>query len=227
MDLDNLRPPLPPRKGDILFRDDLPDWQNNACLDVIHGDEDLGYTEGYLRGAQKLVQHVVETGRDQDLLVYPIIFLFRHHVELVLKRIIARAPYLMDREPTDVEKRHLGKHRLDLLWTDLKPMFSTIFQKAGWGTPDREDIEGVDDYVRQLQELDPDSFSFRYARTKDGSRTLPSHFKRVNVQHFAEMMERLSAYLDGIDSATDHLEECKAEMEAEWRSEMASYMDRS
>jgi hypothetical protein len=225
MDPDDLKPPPLPRKSDILFRDDLPDWQNNACLNVMHGGDHLGYMEGYLRGAQKLVQHVIETGRDQDFLVYPIIFLFRHHIELVLKRIILRAPYLIERKLTDAEKRHLGKHRLDLLWQDLKPMFTIICERAGWGTPDSEDVAGIDAYIWQLQELDPDSFSFRYARTKDGSPTLPSDLKGVNVRHFAEMMERFSSYLDGIDSATDYLEECRAEMEVEWRSGMASYMD--
>ena len=61
---DDLVPALPPRKGDLLFRDDLPDWHNNACLNVTWGDDQVGYTEGYQRGARLLVEHVMENARD-------------------------------------------------------------------------------------------------------------------------------------------------------------------
>jgi len=74
-----------PRKGEKLFRGDLRDWINNACL--RQGD-DYACREGYRRGAQILVQAVGEKERDQDFLVYPIFFLYRHYVELVLKEII-------------------------------------------------------------------------------------------------------------------------------------------
>jgi hypothetical protein len=42
--------PLSPRQGDILFRGDLPDWDNNTVLGHGHHEEH-GYTEGYRRGA--------------------------------------------------------------------------------------------------------------------------------------------------------------------------------
>lgn len=83
----HLAPP-PPLKGDKLFRGDLRDWKNNACL--RNGDE-YAYREGYRRGAQILVRAVEETQSDQDFLVYPIVFLYRHHIELALKRVIKRA----------------------------------------------------------------------------------------------------------------------------------------
>lgn len=83
----HLAPP-PPRKGDKLFRGDLRDWKNNACL--RNGNE-YAYREGYRRGAQILVRAVEETQSDQDFLVYPIVFLYRHHIELALKRVIKRA----------------------------------------------------------------------------------------------------------------------------------------
>jgi hypothetical protein len=39
------------------------------------------------------------------------------------------------------------------------------------------------------------------------------------------MMERLVDYLDGIDEGTSELLQAKAEMETEWRNEMAQYTD--
>ncbi len=173
-ELPDLNPPPSPRKGDLLFRGDLPDWWCNACLNVMHGGDDLGYTEGYRRGAQHLVQYVIDNQTDQDFLVYPILFLYRHHIELALKRILRRAPYLIDRNLTAAEEKHLGQHRLDRLWQDFKPMFISICEKAGWRSAEtKSNLEGVEDYIRQLVELDPDSMSFRYALSKRVSPCCP------------------------------------------------------
>ena len=217
---DELSPPIPPRKGDLLFRADLPDWRSNGCLNPSWGDARVGYTEGYRRGARVLVQHVVENQRDQDYLVYPIIFLYRHHIELALKNLIMKAPFLVERSLSDSEKGHLKTHRLDLLWQDLKPMFVDICKVAGWNNLDSADVDGIDDYIRQLSGLDPYSYSFRYTHSKKGDPSLPQDVQ-VNLRNFAEMMERLADYLDALDAATDHLEEIKAE----WQSENAQYLD--
>ena len=137
----DLGPALPlPRSGDILVRADLPDWINNACLNYLQQGEQSPFVQGYRRGAQQLVQHVVETQSDQDFLVYPIIFLYRHHMELGLKRIIGRAAHLIERSLTAIEKKHLNAHRLDALWKDLKPMLGEICQAAGWSRLDHCDI---------------------------------------------------------------------------------------
>lgn len=208
----------PPRKGDLLFRDGLPDWGSNACVNSTWGEDQVGYTEGYRRGARLLVDHVLETQRDQDYLVHPIVFLYRHHIELALKNIIERSPFLIDRPLTENEKQHLERHRLDLLWQDLKPMFTAVCKSAGWNTPSKTDIEGVDDYIRQLTAMDPDSYSFRYTHSKKGNPSLPSDLKSINLRHFAKLIERLADYFDALDAATTYLEEAKAEMEAEWRS---------
>ncbi|MCU1311321.1 MAG: hypothetical protein JWO20_2446 [Candidatus Angelobacter sp.] len=217
--------PAVPRKRDLLFRGDLPDWKNNACLKTMGNGDPIAYKEGYRRGAALLAQHVATNGRDQDFLVYPIVFLYRHHIELVLKRIMTRAPYLIDASLTDQEKQHLGKHRLDLLWEDLKSKLGAICKSAGWSAPSREDIEGIDNYIRQIALVDSNSFSFRYAVSKEGLCSLPEKLTHINLRHFAEMMERLASYFEGIDEATEYLLETKAEMEAEWMSDMASYMD--
>jgi len=96
--------PPPPRKGDQLFRGDLPDWHNTALLNEMQGAHDpWRYAEGYKRAAGILVRHVQEDRFGKDLLVYPIIFLYRHHLELALKRIIRRSPKLLARDLTPNE----------------------------------------------------------------------------------------------------------------------------
>jgi len=218
--------PTPPRKEDILFRDGLPDCGNNACLHIWGaGSDQHGYTEGYRRGARVLVEYVREQQRDQDYLVYPIIFLYRHHIELALKTIIRHAPYIIDRDLSGVEKQHLGRHRLDVLWQDLKPTFADVCKAVGWDKISPADEEGIDSYISQFTELDPESFSFRYTRSKKGLPSLPLELRRINLRHFAETVERLADYFDALDMAVSVLVQEKGEMEAEWRREEASCYD--
>ncbi|EFH8745037.1 hypothetical protein GF050_17545 [Escherichia coli] len=66
------------------------DWHNNACLNYMP-DHGTAYTEGYRRAADILINHIDESGRDQDFLVYPVLFLYRHHLELLIKQIIGLA----------------------------------------------------------------------------------------------------------------------------------------
>jgi hypothetical protein len=55
-----------PRLGDVLFSND-GGWFN-ACVGWTH-DQWVGYAEGYRRAANILVQHVLDTVRDQDFLI--------------------------------------------------------------------------------------------------------------------------------------------------------------
>jgi hypothetical protein len=72
----------PPRKSDVLFGSGT-DWQVNACINGI--DEEASYQDGYRRAALHLADYVCDTAKGQDFLVYPIVYLYRHHIELRLK----------------------------------------------------------------------------------------------------------------------------------------------
>jgi hypothetical protein len=80
-------PQLPwPRSGDQLFGPD-EDWDNNACINFTFDRFNL-YARGYLQAAELLVETIVNTHRSPHAVVYPIAFLYRHYLELRLKKII-------------------------------------------------------------------------------------------------------------------------------------------
>ena len=112
---------------------------------------------------------------------------------------------------------HIG---WDLLWGDFKPIAATITEVGGWELP-REDVEGIEDYIRQISNVDPRSYSLRYARTKDGDPSLPKDLTHINLRHLGELMDRLGNYLWGMDTAIGELEDLKHDYDAE----MASYAD--
>lgn len=89
------------------------DWHNNTCLNYMP-DHATAYTEGYRRAADILIGHIDASGQDQDFLVYPVLFLYRHHIELLIKQIIGLALALAE----DPSKHQYKKdnHNLNTLW---------------------------------------------------------------------------------------------------------------
>src|SRR5262249_4666991 len=143
----------PPRKGDQLFTGSSDEgWRMNV---PIHGHRDSGY--GYVRGyriaAQAMTQRLIdENGFETSFLAYPVAFLYRHHLELMLKRLIVAGTFLEDKVLTPAESNQTKKsHRLDLLWNILRPLIKK--QCA----PDDDDIKGVTHYITVLNTVDPES----------------------------------------------------------------------
>lgn len=188
-----------PRKGDLLFLSDLQGNPGNVQL----GSNPDAYTLGYRRAAEHLVQDILMNQREGDYLVYPIVFLYRHHIELAMKRIISCVPWVLRRDLTVHEKSHLTRdHRLEILWCDLEPIFASICEAVNWKRPKAADLLGVRDYIRQLSEVDPSSASFRYWKTTDGKRSLPEGLRSFNIRHFSEMMGRFANFIEALDVAT-------------------------
>src|SRR5712671_6183891 len=112
MDIDDLDIPgwvkkawsQPFAKGDALFRSvtaseaDEDDWETNAW---VRGATDYAYAEGYRRAARILADHVIQNRWDIDFLVYPIVFLYRHNIELQFKRLIPDGAFLAGHVLTD------------------------------------------------------------------------------------------------------------------------------
>src|SRR5665811_2493141 len=94
---DGLQPeemPGTPSSGDQLFVSQ-EDWWNNACLNWCHDGWTL-YATGYREAADLLVRHIEQRGVDQDMLVYPVLFLYRQYLELEIKDLIRQGRRLQD-----------------------------------------------------------------------------------------------------------------------------------
>lgn len=86
------------------------DWHNNACLNYMP-DHGTAYTEGYRRAADILIGHIDASGRDHDFLVHPVLFLYRHHIEPLIKQIIGLALALPEEHQYKKDD-----HNLNTLW---------------------------------------------------------------------------------------------------------------
>ncbi len=129
----------PPRKSDVLFGSGT-DWQANACVNTI--DPAMAYQDGYRRAALRLAEFVCEAGQGQDFLVYPIVYLYRHHIELTLKSIINAAAFVIDYTLTEKDLDTLGRHDLAKLWNLAKPMLNPACGLGGSPALPPDDLEG-------------------------------------------------------------------------------------
>lgn len=203
----------PPAEGDILFRFDNRDPFANACLNMS-SRPDLFYSIGYLEAARHLVKHVLTTHSDQDTLIFPIVFLFRHHIELLLKRLVILNCAVIKRQLNGEERSHLKNHRLDLLWKDIKLTLPHSRKAANLPKITSAELAGVNSYIRQINELDPDSQSFRYAVSANGDSTLAG-VTRINILSLSNYIERLCEFVGAIVGEFEMYLDYQAEMAAE------------
>lgn len=108
-----------------------------------------------------------------ELPVFPFLFLWRQHLELMLKLIIVRG-----REALREEGAFPNGHRLDWLWSLTKP-----FIERTWPVDEIElaGIEQAEATLATFNQVDPGSYSTRYPANTDGSQALPAD----EIQHFS------------------------------------------
>jgi hypothetical protein len=215
---------LAPRKGDLLFR---AGNENPDAVAHLRATDNPGfaYSLGYRRAAQAMAQHARDRSSwEAGFLVFPVAFLYRHYIELMLKELIIKGSFLADHELTTVERRHLKKHRLDLLWTILKPIAKSE------GSLPSDDLDGIGHYINELNQVDPESQSFRYALSSKDESILEA-IPYIDIEVFVGAMERLCdsfELLDGqLEVSSDHKQEMlayQASFEAEMRAEHESEM---
>jgi hypothetical protein len=161
----------------------------NAVLDHWTGVGDF-HAAGYRQATEVLLRRFLDdpegTAGERDSLVLPILFLFRHYLELRLKDIIVYGQLLSGQQ---VQWRK--GHKLESLWKEAQKLCSGLY---GSGVP--PEFLKVAECVMDLRQLDPNSESFRYPRDKNG-RPVFKHLV-VGLQALHATVVSIGDCLDGI-----------------------------
>jgi hypothetical protein len=153
---------------------------------------------------------------------YPVLYLYRHSLELFLKAVVYRGANVMGL--IGLERPNVpglfSNHGL----SRLLPAVRAIFRAMDWdwdATPIGTHAE-FENVVRQVDTIDPGSYAFRYPMSTSGEAHLPIHFV-LNVPNFSETMDVVLRYLEG---AGDLLEETfQTEAEAKYEVEQLLAQD--
>lgn len=173
-----------------------------ACLS--YGGADYLYTEGYRLAADVLIGHIEQTGWDQDTLVYPIVFLYRQHLELALKSIRRQAQLLLDLPSSDGPG-----HKLDRLWRECRPLLEQLFDD------EPVSLQAFEDRIAEFSELDPTSTAFRYPVGLDGRPSVT--IRQLALGKLRDTMANLGGLIGGALTGLEVMLEQKQDAEAENR----------
>lgn len=144
------------------------------------------YAEGYHQAAEKLYALWLENQRSPDHLIYPMMFLCRHYVELRLKELIQAAESLLEL-PTEWKL----DHNLDFLVSLLQPHLKKI-----WPDGSNEELQNACRLIKELSSIDKTSFLFRYP-VDTNRNDITKKVTSLDVDNFFDALRKLASFLDG------------------------------
>lgn len=182
------------------------DWEYNSIIRRDATNEWIFYVEGYRIAAEKLIDSVIETKDERDTLIYPIVFLYRHYIEIQLKEIIQIGTKYLG------EKSKVSKgHKLFPLWLEAKILINKI-----WNSDTENTSEGqAEEIIKLICEIDTKSDSFRYPFDYKGNQTLKG-ITTINIKELKEIITQLVQFLDGVSLAISAYADNKDEMQDDY-----------
>lgn len=169
-----------------------------------HPRNDFGvFARGYLYAASKLAEDLLARPRFADYDAYPIVFLYRHALELSLKNVIYRSALLTAfKRFDDIDTSLYNNHRLTPLSEKAAAILRRLF-------PDDEILEHIVDSMliiaSEFSDIDPDSYAYRYPIDKQGNpSTNPDQVINLEALHrtMKELFENLAIIDFGLDVET-------------------------
>jgi hypothetical protein len=148
--------------------------------------------DGYMLAGATLVSEALRNETSAHYLIYPILFNYRHGLEMALKWTLNR--YGRFSSVADYDR----DHRLDKLWVACK----AVIQDVGGDGGDCEAVAAVERIVLEFDRLDRGSFSFRYAQTKNGQNIhLPEML--IDLENVRDVMAGVDNFFTGLDGQLD------------------------
>ena len=160
------------------------------------------YAAEYHDAAKRIVERSLP-GELRDVGACPVVFLYRHSLELFLKDILMTGRNF-SAEPARAETILNKNHDLMALWSDVKVLLNKMDL---WG-----DELGADEAViLELAKLDQKSNSFRYPVLKSGKPSIVGNQGEVDgkpvpnfafkLEHFCKTMDEVLERLHGLTGA--------------------------
>ena len=185
---------------------------NHSTFDITFTKDpknDFGvFAKGYYSAASMLAENLLSRGNFADYDAYPVVFLYRHSLELYLKNVIYKSALLSKfKGLSDTKDRLYNNHKL----TQLSEKAAEILRKL---FPYDNELQHVIDRILKISsefsDIDPDSYAYRYPIDRQGGLSTRPH-QIVNLEAFHRTMKELLTHLEtidiGINIETDKVQE--------------------
>ena len=156
----------------------------------------LNYYTGYWNAAKILYKSIVKASKNReieitDTLVFPLIYLYRHSLELMIKYLYFKFCSKDDK----TKKAFLQKgHKLIDLWEETKSYLKVQLEEQ----KSKIDLEIIENYIRKFNDCDSKSEKFRYPMD---SKLNAIHAKSyvLDIEFFSETMDKLLNTMKKLD----------------------------
>ncbi len=197
-----------PKRTDSAFGPRIEgddDLRTVACIDWLLGNPDLGVRADGLKRAADIIVEGLSEGKSEpsscDVFFFPIAYLYRHSVELLLKEAI-RYGAALGLVTRDVKlERLLKSHNLYALWNKLKPAIQAV-----WPAGPPEELRAAERIIAQFHKIDRTGQAFRYPAVKSGTAASKSGdtLNLVDLVQLSKVAGGICNFLDGCISGFDN-----------------------
>lgn len=154
-------------------------------------DEDVSFS--YKRAAELIIsQYKCESWIDKpDLLYMPIMLLYRHSIEILLKEFVRLGASLGEIGSQKAEE-HLDNHAIYPLWNLVKPMIQARNEHG-----DKNILSNAETIISDLHKSDKNGQEFRYSMTKMKKSTFEKYPSHVDLETIRRGISELHTFLSG------------------------------
>lgn len=173
-----------PDGTEMLFKEETDlnfgAWLNNPT------DKFFLYSDGYKKAGKKLLEMCKEEPYFINSLVYPLIFNYRHFIELRLKELL-----ILGYELNDMNKDFKDTHSITSLWNSYRQDILKTIQDVS------PEIQlNIEKLLNQFQAKDPKSMNFRYPVTKGINREDSLNRTTIDLKNFEEVMNKIIYFFE-------------------------------
>ena len=180
-----------PKKGDRLFQK-CGESKNGAVFSKDATSRHAHIWDGNMRAGAILVSACEEDSYECSILIYPVLFNYRHAIELAMKWVI-RMYGCYSTVPIDGYEHH----NLWKLWHLCKKIIVEV------GSEDKA-IPVVEQVIKDFHDLDSSGQTFRYPKTKAGiPMALPDY--PIDLPRLRDVMQGLAHFFNGVDAQLDEI----------------------
>lgn len=179
-----------PMKGDRLLRS-AKDWGKGVTFTQCATSRHVYIWSGYMQAAEALIASCANDPPTRELLVYPILFTYRHGIELAMKWLIVNYGRYASVEIGDVDH-----HNLWQLWKICRQVIREV------GGQEDAASSVVEQLIKDFHDLDKSAIAFRYSEAKNGMLIrLPDG--AIDLENVRDVMEGVGHFFDGADGLLD------------------------
>lgn len=181
-----------PKKGDRLLRSS-DDWQIGVEFSNHPISRHAHQWEGYMSAGAGLIELCTQEGYEHErhFVIYPILFNYRHGLELAMKWVIVRY--------SGKGVQGIGQdHNLWKLWLRCCEIIERYDEH------DDDAKFAVGQLVKDFHDLDKAGVTFRYGWHKNGAEIkLPEHL--VDLENIRDVMNGVAHFFTGLDGSLDNI----------------------